>query len=124
VFVSYARADAAVVERLYDALAAAGHDVWIDARDLRPDEDWTTFVRRAIEGADAVIFVASPTALRSKFCLEELRQATQLGKPVHPVVLPELDSADLTDAVATEEPVVVDAVGDPMPELLRRMGDS
>jgi hypothetical protein len=52
VFLSYAREDRAVVERIYDILLAAGHQPWMDARDLVPGEAWDHAIRRAIHAAE------------------------------------------------------------------------
>ena len=40
VFVSYSRKDGAFVHELYDVLAAAGRDVWVDWEDIPPASQW------------------------------------------------------------------------------------
>src|SRR5712691_4333954 len=57
VFLCYARADAAAVDRLHEALADAGIAVWRDTAELWPGEDWREKIRQAIRH-DAVAFVA------------------------------------------------------------------
>jgi len=53
----YARADAAAVDLLHEALADAGIAVWRDTAELWPGEDWREKIRQAIRH-DAVAFVA------------------------------------------------------------------
>ncbi len=57
VFISYARDDAAEVDRLQQRLEAAGIRVWRDTADLWPGEDWAAKIRQAITD-DALVFVA------------------------------------------------------------------
>ncbi len=56
-FISYARADAAEVDRLQGKLEAAGVQVWRDTKDLGPGEDWRSGIRRAITD-NAMVFIA------------------------------------------------------------------
>jgi hypothetical protein len=76
VFMSYARANRPIVEKLYAALTARGIQVWIDRSGLEPGtDDWEQAIRDAIRASWAVLFVASPDSRRSRYVKDELRIA-------------------------------------------------
>jgi hypothetical protein len=56
VFLAYAKEDRSAVERLYDALEAAGFAPWIDVRKLLPGQNWPRAIESAIESS--AFFVA------------------------------------------------------------------
>ena len=84
-FMSYARADASVALRLYEVLAAAGQDVWLDLANLRPGIDWWDGVRRAIDQSAAVLFLVSGESSRSMSCSRELAYTVVCGKRIVPI---------------------------------------
>lgn len=84
-FVSYAREDHAVVERLRAALEERGKTVWVDVRDIVVGADWRDRITRGIEACTAFVFVLSPDSLSSEPCRAELDQAAALNKLIVPV---------------------------------------
>lgn len=65
VFISYVREDSGVVDRLQEALKAAGIPVWRDITDLPLGLDWRAQIRAAItDGALAFLACFSDTAVR------------------------------------------------------------
>jgi len=56
VFIAYVKEDQAAAERLFDRLAAAGLEPWMDVRKLLAGQNWPRAIEAAIEGAD--FFVA------------------------------------------------------------------
>jgi len=86
VFISYARGDAAFVRRLHEALAAEDRDSWVDWQGIPPTAEWMSEIRRAIDAADASIFVISPAWVASAVCRSELDHAASQGKRLVPVV--------------------------------------
>jgi len=62
VFLSYAREDRGLVDKLADQLWNDGFLVWIDTRDLLPGDDWHARIDDAIEGADYVVVCLSKQA--------------------------------------------------------------
>lgn len=56
-FISYVREDAAEVDRLKNALEAAGIQVWRDTDQIMPGQDWSSVIRRAVQ-QDALVFLA------------------------------------------------------------------
>ena len=96
VFVSYAREDTRLVERLATALRGHGREVWIDTDDIRGTEEWERAVDAGIESSDAVAFVLSPAFVESEQCGRELEYAVQNGKRLVPLLARDVDPADVT----------------------------
>lgn len=84
-FISYARADASLALRLYELLAGAGQDVWLDMANLRPEIDWWDGVRRAIDQSAVMLFLVSGESSRSMSCSRELAYAVVGGKRIVPI---------------------------------------
>jgi hypothetical protein len=87
VFVSYARADRGVVERLTRALEARGRTSWVDWEGIPPSAEWMHEISEAIAASDTVIFVLSPDSAGSSVCAEELDSAVAANKRILPVVV-------------------------------------
>ena len=86
-FVSYARRDEPFVRSvLVETLAGRGKDVWLDVKDIPPAADWRERIRAGIEAARAFVFVTSSDSVESGPCLDELRQAGELNKPLVVVI--------------------------------------
>jgi WD40 repeat protein len=86
IFISYSRKDKAFVTRLFDALEAAGREVWLDVKDIAPSAEWMAEISRSIESADDLIFVISPDSLHSPICARELAHAVAHNKRLVPIV--------------------------------------
>ena len=64
VYISYAQSDAALAESLAAHLAEAGCTVWWGGEDqLLPGENWALKVGKALEKADAMVVLLSPSAV-------------------------------------------------------------
>jgi WD40 repeat protein len=87
VFVSYSRSDVEFVRRLAAALKDRGRDVWIDVDGIRDAEVFPEALRRAIESADAFLFVISPDSVASEYCELEIAHAVALHKRIVPLAL-------------------------------------
>ncbi|MEL6317577.1 MAG: TIR domain-containing protein, partial [Pseudomonadota bacterium] len=79
VFISYARRDSALAERLAETLTALGLNVWWDRR-LLPGEDWEMEIERRIDGAKAVIVIWSAESVKSRAVRAEARRADRQSK--------------------------------------------
>ncbi|MGM9489688.1 TIR domain-containing protein [Ideonella sp. YS5] len=86
-FVSYSRADTPIVRRLHAGLQAHGRETWVDWEGIPPSADWMREIETAIDAADAVVFVMSPSSLASVVCARELAHAHAQRKRVLPVVI-------------------------------------
>ena len=86
VFLSYSRRDAAFVERLALGLREGGRDVWVDTEGIADAEHFPDALRSAIESADAFVFVITPDAASSRYCLQEVEHAQAMGKRIVPLL--------------------------------------
>jgi TIR domain len=85
ILLSYARADAPLVDYLYDQLTQDGLDLWLDRRRLVAGEPWLASIASAIDSADCVIVVGSQYSARSVHVRWEHERAVAAGKRVHVV---------------------------------------
>ena len=76
IFVSYAREDVKVVQRLHEELTKQSRETWIDWESIRPSEEWWTRIRGGIEAAQALLFVINPDSVASRVCNDELAHAS------------------------------------------------
>ena len=95
VFVSYARADSAVVDRLTQDIELGDHQVWFD-RDLRGGEAWWGQILERIRACSVLVFALSQHSLRSQACRAELDYALALGVPMIPIQVGPVDSIAAT----------------------------
>jgi len=86
VFISYSRDDRGSVYPDADWLRKLGFAVHID-RHITPGAQWREAVAEAIAESDLVLFYASPTAVESQFCSQELQFALSRDIPVITVML-------------------------------------
>ena len=86
IFISYSRKDTAFSDGLEAALKARGFEVLIDREEIYAFEDWWKRIEALIGGADTVVFVLSPDAVRSDVALKELGYAASLNKRFAPIV--------------------------------------
>jgi len=88
VFVSYSHRDAAVAEKIADALRAfdlrtGGAVTTLSARDIPLGSDFRDAVREMVKSSDAVLVVAtSPELASHSWTGYEIGMAEALGKPV------------------------------------------
>ena len=86
IFISYARSDSsALAEELVAGLELAGFRPFLDRHDIVAAEDWEARLGALILGADTVVFILSPAAVRSERCAWEVERAAELGKRLIPV---------------------------------------
>ena len=117
-FLSYAREDSEVVERLIEELEAHDKAVWVDTEEIPFSTSWRERAHAGIEAAKAVVLVLSEHWLASRACRWELEQAAQRNKRLVPVLSgPDLpaeslpsDLADLTWIPLREESAIEELV--------------
>ncbi|NEQ26416.1 MAG: toll/interleukin-1 receptor domain-containing protein, partial [Microcoleus sp. SIO2G3] len=114
VFLSYADADRATMEKIRNSLRRESITVWTNKTDIQTGEAFEEAIQRGIEQADNVVYLLSPDAVISDFCQRELEYALSLHKRIIPVWVRETDSMlmppalrhlqyiDLTDNVREE----------------------
>lgn len=115
--ISYARVDDAFVRRLYDALVAADHEIWVDWEGIPPTAEFLREIESAIADADALLFVISPDSAASETCEREVNWATEFGKRLVPVVCRAAEPASLPEAVRKLNWIPFDSFDTGMEEL-------
>ncbi len=87
VFISYGRQQSHdIASRLYKRLEEAGFDAWYDFANIPKGEDFQERIYRGIESADNFIFIISPHANKSEYCLKEIVHALKYHKRIIPVL--------------------------------------
>ncbi|TLD46403.1 MAG: Serine/threonine-protein kinase pkn1 [Accumulibacter sp.] len=86
IFVSYARSDRELADRLVAALKRAGHDCWLDTSDIPGGEVWLAAIADGIECAYAVVSVVSAAANASEWVRLEYLHAKKRGKHILPLL--------------------------------------
>ena len=102
VFLSYARPDAAVAERIARELGSRGWSVWFD-REIPAHETYADVIATELEKARAVLVLWSDAAVASQWVRSEANRARELrklvqarlGKPRLPMPFDQIQCADL-----------------------------
>jgi endonuclease G len=79
VFVSYARADVAIVEAMVDSLRAEGFTVWFD-ESIYAGAEWQTLLLETLSAAKAVLVVWSRHSITRPWVLREAQLARAAGR--------------------------------------------
>jgi WD40 repeat protein len=115
VFISYADADKATMEKIRNSLRRESITVWTNKTDIQTGEAFDEAIKRGIEQADNIVYLLSPDSVNSNYCQRELDLAVSLHKRIIPVLvhetdpnqvpsgLRELQYIDLTDNVKEDD---------------------
>lgn len=90
IFISYGRKDAEdLAIRISDDLAAIGHDVWLDKKQIITGKSWEDQVENAILSHEIFISLLSPHAVRRPdgVCLDEICMARFHNRKIIPVMV-------------------------------------
>ncbi|MFD4591478.1 MULTISPECIES: TIR domain-containing protein [Streptomyces] len=99
VFLSYAVQDEPEARRLEQALGLTGIDIWTDKM-LRAGDQWAQVISEALENADVILVLISPSSLASQWVTREWQFALMRSKRVIPVLVHGATYADLPPALA------------------------
>eukprot|EP00794_Sanderia_malayensis_P012900 gene12900-14229_t len=88
IMISYRSWDARWVDLLQAFLEQNGYTVWRDRR-MDVGVNWSEDITRAVRRAGCVLAAISENYLTSVLCTKEVRMASDISKPVIPLVLPE-----------------------------------
>ncbi|MCG8366836.1 MAG: GUN4 domain-containing protein [Pseudanabaenales cyanobacterium] len=86
IFISYSRQDQAYVSKLKKALEERGLPVWWDKR-IDHGEMWNRVIEEHLEQCQVFLLVMSPRSLKSRWVQNELIYASELQKPIFPILL-------------------------------------
>jgi formylglycine-generating enzyme required for sulfatase activity len=99
VFISYSRNDMAFANKLEAALKVRGFVVLIDRQEIYAFEDWWKRIEALIGGADTLVFVLSPNAVKSDVALKEVTHAASLNKRFAPIVWQLVEDSAVPEAL-------------------------
>ncbi len=79
IFISYAREDSLVADRLYDTLSLhAQLHPWLDSKKLQPGDDWKRVILNQIDSSDYVLLLLSSHSVsKTGFVQREVREALE-----------------------------------------------
>jgi hypothetical protein len=89
VFVSYARADSAIVIPVCEAVRAQGPSLWLDKEGIGAGESWAGEIVRAIKTVRGVAVMCSKAAFESDHVKREIYLADRYKKHLLPVFIEE-----------------------------------
>lgn len=112
VFVSYAREDRPLAERINAALNAAGFDTFLDTKELPPGQEFNARIKGAVDDSDIFIFLASQDSVSpGSYTLTELAFAESKWRNpagyVLPVVIHDFDMKNLPTYLRSINALVV-----------------
>ena len=96
-FLSYSRADEAVVRRIRERLTEAGLSTFLDRTGLAAGQPWLPWLEQEIGKAKAVVVFIGPSGMggwqHREVQLAQIREGSEPGFPVIPVLLPGVKDA-------------------------------
>jgi len=91
VYLAYAAADRAWAEHFSAALRDAGVNVWFDAAEIRPGDEWKEATKQALRNSETLVFVLTPNSVDNPWSLFELGAAVAGNKRIIPIVAEPFD---------------------------------
>lgn len=85
-FVSYCHRDAQYAQRLANAFAEHGIEIWIDKR-VTLGERWPHIIQRKLDASCVVVLIMTSRAFASEWVTAELNRAQRLKKRIVPLLL-------------------------------------
>jgi TIR domain-containing protein len=103
-FISYSRKDHELAERLAAGFDRAGHEFWIDRRDINVGDPWSADIEGALKRSVAVVVIISRSSVSPEsYVRREISYAALLGKPIYPLLAEQVAVSDLPMDIATLE---------------------
>ena len=116
VFLAFAEANKSIMEQIRKSLMREGITVWSSHADIKTGKDFQFEINQGIAGADNLIYLLSPEAIKSEYCQQELTYALSLNKRIIPLLIsptdlteipPEISNLQFID-LTTSEPEGID----------------
>lgn len=101
VFLSYSDEDRAFMQKIAKTLMRKGMTVWTNRTDIKSGVEYGEVIDRGIEQADNLVFLMSPTSLKSVYCKKELDYARSLNKRIIPLLIEEVDPEEIFSELRT-----------------------
>ncbi len=86
VFICYSRSDGDFCRMLNNALQEQGKTTWFDQESIDTGTDFQQEIYKGIESCENFLFVISPAAIESPYCVDEVAFAERSGKRFIPVL--------------------------------------
>ncbi|NEO51989.1 MAG: TIR domain-containing protein [Okeania sp. SIO3B5] len=111
VFLAFAEANKSIMEQIRKSLMRSGITVWSSHADIKTGKDFQIEINQGIAGADNLIYLLSPEAIKSEYCQQELTYALSLNKRIIPILIsptdltkipPQISNLQLIDFTASE----------------------
>ena len=91
IFVSYSRREVGFIDDLVLNLEQAGHDVWLDYRNLIPGKPWQEQIYKGIQDADIILLVISKASISSQNVEIEWKHVIEQNKRIILLVFEAVD---------------------------------
>lgn len=96
IFISYSHRDKQAVAAIAERLRFDGHEIWVDALQLKPGDNISQRIMEGLEQADAIVFVISRNSLHSEWVQLEfsaiaLQQISRRQQRIIPIRLDECE---------------------------------
>ena len=91
IFISYARADAAVADRIHVELTRLGLATWLDTADIFPGESFVTKIDQGLSEASYVLSLLSSRSVGAEWVTREWSVAVARKTTVVPVLLDDVE---------------------------------
>jgi hypothetical protein len=105
VFLSYARSDRDLVQKIGRELSEAGLEVWDPDQKILPGADWTAELKAALDSASALVVFISPDAMASRSVSHEIEYALGAkhlrGRLIPVTIRPTKDAPWILDSLRT-----------------------
>lgn len=99
VFISYARADRAFVDRLSSELQKAGVKTWVDTQDIEAGANWDQEIEKGLFRAGVLLHVASKNSATSSWLGAELQAFLRSNGRAIPLIIDNSGPEALPDAL-------------------------
>ncbi len=99
VFISYSRQDREFVDKLTDALSAAGVKTWTDVSNIAPGQNWQEQIEHGLLGAEVLLYVSSRNTSTSQWMEHELQAFTKGTGRVIPLIVDSAGEQSLPNAL-------------------------
>jgi hypothetical protein len=122
VFLSYARSDRELVQKIGHKLSEAGLEVWDPDRNILPGANWTAELKAALDSAGALVVFISPDAMASRSVSHEIEYALGAkhlrGRLIPVTIRPTKDTPWILDSLQSVQYQSPDKTGQQIIELL------
>ncbi len=97
IFVSYSRREVGFIDDLVLNLEQAGHEVWLDYRNLVPGKPWQDQIYQGIHDADVILLVVSKASLASQNVEVEWKRVIEQEKRIILLIFEAVDLPEVLE---------------------------